>query len=59
MLGYIVSAHQRAGFGVGANFSRARTAQRRGIHRGRTFYAASSCTSTRSNEVWPSGASTK
>ena len=56
---YLVSAHQRTDFGSGANFSRARTPQRRGIHRGRTFYAASSCTSTRSNDVRPSGASMK
>lgn len=56
---YIVSAHQRTDFGSGANFSLARTPQRRGIHRGQTFYAASSCTSTRSNDVRPSGASMK
>ena len=56
---YIVPAHQRTDFGEGANFSRARTPQRRGIHRERTFYAASSCTSTRSNDVRPSGASMK
>ena len=56
---YLVSAHQRTDFGEGANFSRARTPQRRGIRRERTFYAASSCTSTRSNDGRPSGASMK
>lgn len=53
--GYLVSAHQRIDFAEGADFA----PPRRGTCSRLEFYAASSCTSTRSNDATPSGASTK
>ena len=52
---YLVSAHQRIDFAEGADFA----PPRRGTCSRLEFYAASSCTSTRSNDATPSGASTK
>ena len=56
---YVVSAHQRVDSGAGADLARARTPPRRGIRTRRACYAASSRTSTRSNDAQPSGASMK
>ena len=52
---YLVSAHQRTDFAEGAGFAPPRL----GTCSRLASYAASSCTSTRSNDATPSGASTK